>query len=152
MEYFDPFERAFWMTIGIATLCGTIIGFERQLRGKPAGVRTSILVCLGTAVFVDLGTQVATENSDPTRVLGQLISGVGFLGAGVMFAHEGVVTGVTTAAVIWVLAAIGATIGLGFHTGAIALALVTVAILIGVEFLESSVTWLTRGEHRRRNG
>lgn len=152
MEYFDPFARDFWVTVGVAVLCGGIVGLERQLRGKPAGVRTSILVCLGTSVFIHLGASIAGAGSDPTRVLGQLVTGVGFLGAGVMFSREGVVTGVTTAAVIWVLAAIGAAIGLGLFKGAIALAGVTVAILVGIELLESSAKWLTRGVHKRDDG
>jgi putative Mg2+ transporter-C (MgtC) family protein len=149
LDYFDPLARTFWATVGVALLCGGIVGFERQLRGKPAGVRTSILVCLGTSVFINLGSAVSGVGSDPTRVLGQLVTGVGFLGAGVMFSRQGAVTGVTTAAVIWMLAAIGAAIGLGRYAGAIALAVVTVGVLVGVELLESSVRWLTRGVHRR---
>jgi putative Mg2+ transporter-C (MgtC) family protein len=149
LDYFDPLARTFWATVGLAVLCGGIIGFERQLRGKPAGVRTSILVCLGTSVFIHLGSAVSGVGTDPTRVLGQLVTGVGFLGAGVMLSRQGVVTGVTTAAVIWMLAAIGAAIGLGRHLGAIALAVVTVGVLVGVELLESSIRRLTRGAHRR---
>lgn len=147
MEYFDPLGRPFWIVIGVAIACGAIVGFERQIRGKPAGVRTSILVCLGTAVFIHLGSAVVGPGSDPTRVLSQVVTGVGFLGAGVMISREGTVTGVTTAAVIWILAAIGAAIGLGLYRGAIALAFVVVAVLIGIEMLESSVNWLTRGSH-----
>jgi putative Mg2+ transporter-C (MgtC) family protein len=149
VNQFDPLAAPFWATIGCSILCGGIVGLERQLRGKPAGVRTSILVCMGTAVFIHLGSAIQGEGSDPGRVLGQLVTGVGFLGAGVMLSREGVVTGVTTAAVIWMLAAIGAGVGLGYQLGAIALALVTVAVLVGVELLESSVRWLTRGVHRR---
>lgn len=149
MDYFDPLSRAFWTVVGVAILCGGIVGLERQFRGKPAGVRTSILVCLGTSVYIHLGSALSGEGSDQTRVLGQLVTGVGFLGAGVMFSRQGVVSGVTTAAVIWVLAAIGASIGLGRYDGAIALALVTVAVLVGVELLESSVKRLTRGVHKR---
>jgi putative Mg2+ transporter-C (MgtC) family protein len=149
LENFDPLARSFWITVGMAGLCGALEGIERQFRGKPAGVRTSILVCIGTSVFIHLGAAASSGHGDPTRVLGQLVTGVGFLGAGVMFAREGVVTGVTTAAVIWVLAAIGAAIGLGHHLGALALALVTVGILTGVELLESSVRWLTRGIYQK---
>ena len=79
----------------------------------------------------------------------QIVTGIGFLGAGVMFSRQGIVTGVTTAAVIWMLAAIGAAIGIGYFTGAVVLSVVVVAILVGVELLESSVKWLTRGVHRR---
>ena len=151
MNYFDPFGRPFWTTVGSAVLCGAIVGFERQVRGKPAGIRTSILVCLSTAVFIHLGSMTAStrEAGDPARVLGQLVTGVGFLGAGVMFSRDGTITGVTTAAVIWVLAAIGAAIGLGHVKGAIALSIVTVSILVGVEVLETSVRWLARGVHAR---
>jgi len=146
----DSLDRDFWTVIGVAILCGSIVGFERQVRGKPAGVRTSILVCLATAVFVHLGSSIAAPGADPTRVLGQVATGIGFLGAGVMFAHQGVVTGVTTAAVIWLMAAIGASIGLGRHIEAIALAIVTVIILVGVELLESTFHWLTSGDHARK--
>lgn len=150
MNYFDPFSLVFWNTIGVAVLCGAIIGIERQLRGKPAGVRTSCLICLGTAIFIHLGAGITDGgNADPSRVLGQLVTGVGFLGGGVILAREGVVTGVTTAAVIWVLAAIGATIGYGHFPGAIVLSIVTVAILTGVEMLEAGTKKLRRGVHAR---
>jgi putative Mg2+ transporter-C (MgtC) family protein len=150
VDYFDPLAREFWVTVGVAVLCGGIVGLERQLRGKPAGVRTSILVCLGTSVFIHLGHAGSGAGSDPTRVLGQLVTGVGFLGAGVMFSHQGVVSGVTTAAVIWVLAAIGAAIGLGQFVGAVALSVVIVCVLVGVERLEASVKRLTHGVHQRQ--
>jgi putative Mg2+ transporter-C (MgtC) family protein len=151
MDYFDPLGRAFWTVIGYAILCGGIVGLERQFRGKPAGVRTSILVCLGTSVFIHLGTAIPGAGADPTRVLGQLVTGIGFLGAGVMFSNQGVVSGVTTAAVIWILAAIGAAIGLGRYAGALALAIVTVALLVGIHFLESGIKQLTRGVHRQED-
>jgi putative Mg2+ transporter-C (MgtC) family protein len=147
VNYFNPFSTPFWITIGVAILCGAIIGLERQLHGKSAGVRTSCLICLSTAVFVHLGAGVAETGVDPTRVLGQLVTGVGFLGAGVILAREGVVSGVTTAAVIWVLAAIGAAIGFGHMLGAIALSLVTVGILIGIDLLESGIRQFRRGVH-----
>lgn len=150
MSVFDPFEVEFWIPVGVAVLCGTIIGMERQVRGKPAGVRTSTLICLSTMIFVRLGAQFASEDTDPARVLAQLVTGVGFLGAGVIIAREGgAITGVTTAAVVWILSALGATIGLGYHEAAIAFAVTTVLILIGVELLESSIKWLAGGVHRR---
>ncbi|MFO0689563.1 MAG: MgtC/SapB family protein [Myxococcota bacterium] len=146
----DPLARPFWEMVGSALLCGTIIGFERQLRGKPAGIRTGCLVTLGTATFISLAAAQAGDSStDVNRVLGQLVTGVGFLGAGVMIAQEGVVKGVTTGAVIWILAAIGSAIGLGFMKAAISLSIITVAILVGIEKLESSVLWLARGVHAR---
>ena len=147
MDYFDPFARPFWITVGMAALCGGIIGLERQLRGKPAGIRTSILICLSTTIFIHLGA-LAGLGGDPSRVLGQIITGIGFLGAGVIISREGTVTGVTTAAVVWALAAIGATIGFGFHKGAFALSLITVLVLWVMDYLEERVTvTFGRGAH-----
>jgi putative Mg2+ transporter-C (MgtC) family protein len=133
----DPDSPAFWFRLGAAILCGGIIGLERQLRGKAAGIRTSILICLGTEIFVSLGASFGGERVDPTRVLAQVVTGIGFLGGGVILAREGLVVGVTSAAVIWVLAALGALIGLGYLAAAIILTLVTVGLLLGVELLES---------------
>jgi putative Mg2+ transporter-C (MgtC) family protein len=113
------------------------VGLERQLRGKAAGMRTSILICLGTELFVGLGSSFGGERVDPTRVLGQVVTGIGFLGGGVILAREGLVTGVTSAAVIWVLAALGSLIGLGHLLAAMLLTLVTVALLVGIELLET---------------
>jgi len=150
MAFFDPLQIEFWQTVGVAVGCGAIVGFERQLRGKPAGIRTSILVCLGTTLFVKLGAMSSVDGGDPARVLGQIVTGIGFLGAGVMFTQGGTVLGVTTASVIWVLAAIGAVVGFGFFRGALALSLLIVAILAGLDMLETSVGWLARGVHSRR--
>lgn len=146
-ELLDPLALAFWVPVLAAIACGGIIGLERQLRGKPAGIRTCILVCLGTHFFVLLGTTFG-GGADPARVLGQVVSGVGFLGAGVILTREGLLVGVTSAAVIWLLAAIGAAIGLGFISAAVAMAVVTVVILVGVEALEKSSLALRRGVHQ----
>ena len=146
----NPDSPAFWYRLGTAILCGGIIGLERQLRGKPAGIRTSILICLGTAFFVTLGSSFqGDQRMDPTRVLSYVVSGIGFLGGGVILAREGAVVGVTSAAVIWVLAALGAAIGLGYLVPAIILTLVTVALLIGVELLESVFRRLREGARER---
>ena len=138
-------DAGFWIKIIVSILCGGIIGLERQLRGKPAGIRTSILICLGSQVFVSHGTSLAT--GDQYRVLAQVVTGIGFLGAGLMISQEGTVRGVTSAAVIWVLAAIGATIGLGHFREAVVFVLVTVAVLSGVEYLENSIRKLRSGVH-----
>ena len=145
----DPENRVFWQHLGTALLCGGLIGIERQLRGKAAGIRTSILICMGTQVFVALGASFSGERVDPTRVLGQVVTGIGFVGGGVILARDGSVIGVTSAAVIWVLAALGSLIGLGHLSAAIILSLVTVALLIGVEFLESVFHRLKQGATER---
>jgi putative Mg2+ transporter-C (MgtC) family protein len=149
MTWLAPLDGPFWLRIAVAVLCGGLIGLERQLRGKPAGIRTSMLVCLGTALFVRLGIemQVAGPGVDPTRVLGQVVTGIGFLGAGVILTREGIVIGVTSAAVIWMLAGIGAAIGLDRHAEAVAITLVVVLVLVGVQLLEHAFRALRRGVH-----
>jgi putative Mg2+ transporter-C (MgtC) family protein len=145
----DPGRAEFWLRLGTAILCGGIIGLERQLRGKAAGIRTSILICLGTQLFVGLGSSFAGERVDPTRVLGQVVTGIGFLGGGVILSKEGAVIGVTSAAVIWVLAALGSLIGLGHLVASLVLTLATVGLLTGVELLESVFRRLREGATER---
>jgi len=150
-ELTNPFTFPFWLHIGLTILCGGIIGLERQLRGKPAGIRTSILICLGTQTFISLSVALNIGNAayDPSRVLGQVVTGIGFIGAGVIMGKDEAVKGVTSAAIIWMLAAIGAAIGLGYLTMAATLTLMTVGVLIGVETLEASFRKLRQGVHAR---
>ena len=141
-----------WNALGTAMICATIIGLERQLNGKPIGVRTSSLIILGTYVFMTSAIHVSNDMSDPSRIIGQVITGIGFLGAGVMLARDGLVLGVTSAATIWSLASIGVCIGIGYHISAIKLSLVVGAVLGGVDWLESGSVALTRGAHQRYQG
>jgi len=141
-----------WTAIGTTLLCGFIIGLERQLRGKPVGIRTSILITLGTYVFVVIAASVSNTETDPSRAIGQIITGVGFLGAGVMLGRDGVVSGVTSAATIWSLASLGVCIGTGRYLTAVKLALLIISVLVGVETLEKYFHSLTRGVHEKYSG
>jgi putative Mg2+ transporter-C (MgtC) family protein len=127
--------------------CGTIIGLERQLRGKPVGIRTSCLITLGTYLFLATTFLLQGNDVDPSRVVGQVITGIGFLGAGVMLAKDGAVVGVTSAATIWVLAALGVMIASGHLMPTIKLAVLVVIILYGVDFMEDRIKVLGRGVH-----
>ena len=147
--YFDPFEFEFWLPVLVSLFCGVTVGLERQLRGKPLDVRTAVLICLGTQIFIRLGSSHTGFAVDPTRVLGQVVTGIGFLGAGVMFTRGSYVMGLTTAAVIWVLAAIGACIGFGNYGAAIALALVTFAVLNVLEVIEDRLASMRKGAHSK---
>lgn len=129
------FDPDLWIRIGFSILCGFIVGIERQVHKKPVDVRTSVLVCLGTMTYIYLGDLLAGDK-DTTRVLGQIATGIGFLGAGAIVTRQGLVTGVTSAAVVWVLAAIGAAIGFGFYEMGLALSLVTVLVLAGMHWLD----------------
>jgi putative Mg2+ transporter-C (MgtC) family protein len=129
--------------------CGAIIGLERQILGKPVGIRTGMLICLSTYIFVAVANAVASEATDPSRVVGQIITGVGFLGAGVMMSRNGLVIGVTSAAAIWILAAIGVTIASGYHSTGIKLAILGVVVLVGVEKVENTFKAMQRGVHTK---
>lgn len=141
-----PFD---WQAVLTAILCGTIIGLERQLRGKPVGIRTSALITLGTYIFIAASMTVSTPaTTDPSRIIGQVITGIGFLGAGVMLARDGMVMGVTSAATIWTLASVGVCIAIGHNVTAIKLSVVVVAVLVGVDIMEDYSQALRRGVHK----
>lgn len=121
------FETDFAIAIKLlfAAFCGVVIGYDREVSGKPAGIRTQMLVCLGSAlmasVSVDIARVLTAEevasklyNLDPSRLMAQIISGIGFLGAGVILKNGSKIQGVTTAATIWITAAIGIAIGANF--------------------------------------
>lgn len=135
--------------IGTAILCGIIVGLERQLSGKPTGMRTSILICLGSYIFVAVNHMISGGNIDPGRIVGQIITGIGFLGAGVILTRQGIVVGVTSAAVIWVLAGIGILIGFERHLTAIFMSIMVVAVLTGINLLESTFVILRKGIYHK---
>jgi putative Mg2+ transporter-C (MgtC) family protein len=127
--------------VGVAALLGAAIGFDREARHKPAGVRTHMLVATGSALAVAasvlvVGDLIGTSFSgDATRVAAGVLTGIGFLGAGAIITGTERVRGLTTAAGIWVTAAVGITVGYGFYIlsiGATIITLVVVAVLIRV--------------------
>jgi putative Mg2+ transporter-C (MgtC) family protein len=142
----DPYS---WEAIFTAIFCGTVIGLERQFRGKPVGIRTSSLIVLGTYLFLSTAFMLKGDVIDPSRVIGQVITGIGFLGAGVMLAKDGAVVGVTSAATIWVLAAVGVMISTGNHLNAIRISLLVVLILYGVDLLETHTKTFSKGVHNK---
>lgn len=126
----------------IALFCGGIVGLERELKNKPAGLKTNILICLGSAIFTAVSVLISKENGgigDPGRVAAQIVSGIGFLGGGVIIQARGTVVGLTTAATIWVVSALGVAIGIGYHDVAIVLATMVVLILLSVSWFEDRV-------------
>ena len=138
-----------FISIFIAMLCAFSIGFERQIFGKPAGIRTSMLICLGAYCFVALSSSLISDSTDTSRVVGQIVTGIGFLGAGIMFNNGELVQGVTSAAVIWIIAAIGCLIGFENYGAAIAITCFTLFILLGISFLEKKFSRLTTGHHKK---
>lgn len=116
-----------------AALLGGIIGYEREHAEKPAGFRTHLLVCVGAALFTVLSIYgFGEELSDPSRIAASVVVGIGFLGAGTIMSREGgVVVGLTTAATIWAVAAIGMGVGAGFYLVALPTAVI---VLIALRF------------------
>lgn len=136
--------------VAIAILCGGIIGLERQLNRKAVGIRSCIIVVLTVTLMVDLGREATATGGDPSRVISAIITGVGFLGGGVILAQGARIQGVTTASLIWALAAIGIAIGLNFGFAAIALTLILTAVALIVDWLERRFPRLNREADRGR--
>lgn len=114
-SHFDLYIR-----LVVATVVGFFIGLERAIKNKPAGIRTHILVCLGSTLAMSLSTLNQGPYMDPMRLAAQVISGIGFLGAGVIWIDKGnVKRGLTTAANLWITACVGLTIGYGAYDLAI---------------------------------
>jgi putative Mg2+ transporter-C (MgtC) family protein len=131
----------------VSTLLGTLVGWERQMGRKPAGLRTHTLVCMGSTMFTLLTVHAVTafggNGMDPTRIIHGVITGVGFLGAGSILRQEGYVQGLTTAASIWMVAAIGTTVGVHAYTLAIVGTVLALLVLEGYRWVER---WLTPGD------
>lgn len=118
----------------VATVCGLLVGLERKFRKRVAGIKTNIMICVGSTLFTTTAFFIAehVKGSDPARMISYIISGIGFLGTGVIFKEHDKVTGLTTASLIWVLSAVGVIIGAGgLLTGfLLTLGLVVVTLLL----------------------
>jgi putative Mg2+ transporter-C (MgtC) family protein len=128
----------------LATVLGGAIGLEREMAGKPAGLRTNILICVGAALFTQLSVDVAQIGyaadgrpyGDTSRIAAQIVSGIGFLGAGAILHGEGAVVGLTTAATVWVVAAIGTAVGAGAFIDATGGTALIMLVLVGLRPFE----------------
>ena len=131
------------LKLGLAVLLGGVIGLEREIAGKPAGLRTNILICVGAALLTDISVLMVSaggvRGGDPTRVAGQIITGIGFIGAGTIMQAKGTITGLTSAATIWVVCAIGITIGAGGYLEAAGAGLLVMVVLYGLGNIEHRV-------------
>ncbi len=119
------------LSIVLATVLGAAIGLERELSGKAAGLRTNVLICLGAAVFTIISKRMV-EGTDGSlvRIAAQIVTGVGFLGAGAVIQDRRGVHGLTTAATIWLVASIGMACGAGFHKLALISTLLAIIVLV----------------------
>lgn len=137
----------FWPTILIASklilaiICGGAIGFERELSRKAAGLRTNVLICMGAALFMIVSRHISGGQpyTDPARLVAQVVAGIGFLGAGVILQSRGSITGLTTAATIFVVGAVGITIGEGMFGIAVLSTVLIIIVLVVLRRVERLV-------------
>jgi putative Mg2+ transporter-C (MgtC) family protein len=127
-----PDELEMALRLVLAAALGAIIGYQRERAGKPAGLRTHMLISIGSALFTVASVSGFTGTVDPTRIAAGIVTGIGFLGAGAILHREGgIVAGLTTAATIWVSAAIGLAAGAGLYL----ISAVTTGLVLIVLFL-----------------
>lgn len=128
--------------IFVATICGLIIGYDREIRNKVAGIRTNVLIIVGCTILTTSSLWLSKDgDSDPSRILGQIVTGIGFLGGGVIMKTDDKIVGVTTAAFIWIASAIGIMIGLDIY-------LIPIIITLGLIVISNI---LERIEKRLKN-
>jgi putative Mg2+ transporter-C (MgtC) family protein len=131
--------------LGLALLLGLAVGAEREWQGKPAGMRTHALIAVGTCLFVLAGrygfpeTVPGTPGVDPARIAAQVVTGIGFLGAGVIFFNRNIVHGMTTAASIWTTTAIALACGAGLYWAGVAVAVAQLAVVAGLAPVEGMI-------------
>lgn len=148
-ELMTPEPNAYMLAgrVLIAAILGAALGFEREWRGKEAGLRTNTLIALGAALFTAMSVELGAGSGDPARIAAQVVTGVGFLGAGAILHQGGTVQGLTTAAMIWVNASIGVAAGAGH----VRLAVATTAIVLLTMIVLSPIdTWLQRKRPAKR--
>jgi putative Mg2+ transporter-C (MgtC) family protein len=140
-------EWAGAICIVASSICGAVIGLERERRDKPAGLRTVVLIALGSTIFTMVSLLLAERKpmADPARLAAQIIPGIGFLGAGAIMRARGTVVGMTTGATIWAVAAVGVTIGSGYVAAGFFFAAMIIITLIWLTRLD----WIVMGHCRQ---
>jgi putative Mg2+ transporter-C (MgtC) family protein len=133
----------FLVRLVLAALLGGAVGLEREVHGRPAGIRTYLILSLGTALLMVLSEYLLVAyhsrypelglQGDPGRIAGQAITGVGFLGAGVIIRYKDTIRGLTTAACVWLVCSVGLAVGAGFYVVGVAVTLLTLLALIGLK-------------------
>jgi putative Mg2+ transporter-C (MgtC) family protein len=129
-------SRELFLELALAVVLGGLVGFEREWRGKAAGLRTNILICMAAVLFTEISQRSSLAGGDPGRIAAQILTGVGFLGAGTIIHNKGGVSGLTSAATIWMMTAIGVTLGWGAYIDAIAATLLVLVVLGGLQWIE----------------
>ena len=128
--------------LALAIVLSSLIGWERERRGRPAGIRTHVLLCLGATLMMVLSRSFGYPVSDPSRIAAQIVSGIGFIGAGTILRQGSIVRGLTTAASLWTVVAIGMTVGMGelrYYLIALIATLLAYGVLVGLRIPEEAI-------------
>jgi putative Mg2+ transporter-C (MgtC) family protein len=125
-----------FVKLGFAFALSALVGLEREARHRPAGFRTHVLVCVASCLLMMLSIGLGGARFDPARLAAQVVTGIGFLGAGTIMRHGDIVRGLTTAASIWAVAAVGLAVGAGWFGAALLTALLMVGTLLGLNWME----------------
>lgn len=123
----------------VAAVCGSVIGYQREITERPAGFRTHVLVCIGSALIMMVSIYPFGDASrvDPTRIAAQVVTGIGFLGAGTIIRQGSIVRGLTTAASLWTIAGVGLAVGAGFYSAALLATTLVFVVLSGFKIIET---------------
>ena len=148
-ELTESFRLDLLAKLALAVFLGGAIGMEREIKSKPAGLRTNILICVGAVLLTDVSMRIGLVDGgprigDPARLAAQIVSGIGFIGAGTIMQGGGTVTGLTSAATIWVVAALGIAIGAGFYVEAAGAGALVTIVLGGLGRIEHRIRRLRR--------
>lgn len=140
VEFLKNLPIHYFTELLAAALCGCIVGLERELKRKAAGISTNAMICIGAALYMIFSelilTRIGITGADPTRIASQVIVGMGFIGAGTIIQARGRIVGLTSAATLWVVAGIGLVVGAGFPLLGLLITMFVVGLLYGVGKLE----------------
>ena len=135
MAFLTPFELELILKLIVAACLGLLIGFEREMHKRPAGLRTHSLICMGAALFTVLSMSFTGDYVDASRIAAGVVTGIGFIGGGMIFKSEDRVIGLTTAAELWVVGAIGLSVGVGYYFAAAVTTAIVLFILVPLKHI-----------------
>ncbi len=133
-------QDSYLLRLIVAVICGALIGLEREINSKPAGLRTNMLICLGSCLFTFASLELSDKDGDPGRIAAQIVTGIGFIGAGTILRHgRDSISGLTSAATVWLVASVGILLGTGRYTLGIAGTIAAFIILTGCTWVERKI-------------
>jgi len=135
MAFLTPVEIELVLKLIVAASLGLVLGYEREVHKRPAGLRTHSLVCMGAALFTVISMTFTGNNVDASRIAAGVVTGIGFIGGGIIFKSEDRVVGLTTAAELWVVGAIGLAVGVGYYFAAAVTTAIVLFILVPLKHI-----------------